>query len=118
MEVNTYIGVQQMDHVDELLLKQYNNSLKWDSLFLNDPKITPLKRKDTEPNYWVYGVLVENKNQMIREFREQGYYASGVHINNNQYSVFNDTSELKGVNEFMNHFLAIPSGWWVNIKNK
>tara|TARA_R110001606_G_scaffold24223_3_gene80438 strand:- start:16601 stop:17623 length:1023 start_codon:yes stop_codon:yes gene_type:complete len=112
MEVNTYIGVQQMDHVDELLLKQYNNSLKWDSLFLNDPKITSLKRKDTEPNYWVYGMLVENKKQMIRDFREQGYYASGVHMNNNQYSVFNDTTEFKGVNEFMNHFVALPCGWW------
>jgi dTDP-4-amino-4,6-dideoxygalactose transaminase len=112
MEVNTYIGVQQMEHVDELLLKQYNNSLKWDSLFLNDPKITPLKRIDTEPNYWVYGMLVENKNQMIRNFREQGYYASGVHINNNQYSVFKDSKELKGVNEFMNSFVALPSGWW------
>ncbi len=116
MEVNTYIGVKQMDHVDELLSKQYNNSLKWDSLFLNDSKINPLKRIDTEPNYWVYGILVENKNQMIRDFREKGYYASGVHINNNQYSVFKDTGELKGVNEFMNHFVAIPCGWWADLK--
>jgi dTDP-4-amino-4,6-dideoxygalactose transaminase len=118
MEVNTYIGVQQMNHVEELLSKQYNNSLKWDSLFLNDTKITPLKRKDTEPNYWVYGMLVENKNQVISNFRDQGYYASGVHINNNQYSVFKDRKVLKGVNKFMNSFVALPSGWWVDLKNK
>lgn len=114
MEVNTYIGVQQMNHVEELLSKQYDNSLKWDALFLNEQQIKPLKRIGTDPNYWVYGMLVDNKKQKISEFREKGYYASGVHINNNQYTVFNDTSQLKGVNEFMNHFVAIPCGWWID----
>ena len=112
MEVNTYIGVQQMNHVDDLLSKQHANALNWDSIFLNDEKTRPMKRIDAEPNYWVYGVLAQNKRELIRDFREKGYYASGVHINNNQYSVFQDTKVLNGVNEFMNSFVALPCGWW------
>ena len=28
--------------------------------------------------------------------------------------VFKNKVELKGVNEFINHFVAIPCGWWLN----
>jgi perosamine synthetase len=114
MEVNTYIGVQQMNHVEELLSSQKANGAKWDELLLKDIKTKSLKTSDTEPNYWVYGMIVENKHQTILDFRKKGYYASGVHLNNNQYSVFGKTQELKGVNEFMEHFVALPSGWWIN----
>lgn len=112
MELNTYIGVQQMNHVDDLLSRQHANALRWDGIFLNDEKTRPIKNKDAEPNYWVYGVLVQNKRDFIINFREKGFYASGVHINNNRYSVFQDTKVLKGVNEFMNSFVALPCGWW------
>jgi len=112
MEVNTYIGVQQMKYVDVLLSKQRDNALKWNNHFSNTQGLIKLKRNDTEPNYWVYGLLVENKMQKIHSFRRQGYYASSVHFNNNQYSVFKNTAELKGVTDFMNHFLALPCGWW------
>lgn len=117
MEINTYIGVQQMQHVEDLLLKQYQNSLYWDQLFLSNEDITPLSRKNANPNYWVYGFLAKNKVEVIRDFRKKGYYASGVHTNNNQYSAFGDTRELKGVTEFMNTFIAVPSGWWMNLNN-
>ena len=66
------------------------------------------------PNRWVYGVLAKNKIETIKEFREDGFYATSVHINNNIYSVFKNKVELKGVNEFINHFVAIPCGWWLN----
>jgi hypothetical protein len=69
---------------------------------------------NTLPNRWVYGVLAKNKIETIKEFREDGFYATSVHINNNIYSVFKNKVELKGVNEFINHFVAIPCGWWLN----
>ena len=37
------------------------------------------------------------------------------HINNNIYSVFKNDENLPGVNEFMKKYVAIPSGWWVNL---
>ena len=58
--------------------------------------------------------LAKNKIETIKEFREDGFYATSVHINNNIYSVFKNKVELKGVNEFINHFVAIPCGWWLN----
>ena len=65
-------------------------------------------------NYWVFGIKAKNKIDTIKKLREKGYYATGVHINNNVYSVFNNKQDLPGVNEFMNEFIAVPSGWWVS----
>ena len=116
-ELNSFIGIKQMEGIENLLSKQKNNAHIWDNKFLNNPTIVSLeKREGAMPNYWVYGTLCKNKLETIKEFKEKGFYATGVHINNNIYSVFNNNNSLKGVNEFMNHFVAIPSGWWLENK--
>jgi len=112
MELNSYIGVKQMQEIEKLIAKQRKNALKWSEEFSDSNDILPIKSGEINPNYWVYGVLAKRKRETIKSFREKGFYASGVHINNNIYSVFNDKKSLKGVNEFMEHFVAIPSGWW------
>ncbi len=112
MELNTYIGIQQMQNVNHLIEKQRSNAMVWDEKLSNSPKIKPLSFLNGNPNYWVYGILAKDKIDTIKHFREKGFYASGVHINNNIYSVFNNKISLSGVNEFMNRFIALPCGWW------
>lgn len=112
-EVNSYIGCKQIDDIDLLLNKQKVNAKQWDAYF--DEKfhnVYSLSKKEVEPNYWVYGFLTDKKYDMMQFFRNRGYYASGVHLNNNVYSVFNNKVCLHGVSEFTNRFLAIPCGWW------
>lgn len=114
-EINSLIGLRQMDEVEGLIQKQRSNALAWNS-FIDDmsgvEKIGLVK--NTTPNFWVYGILAKNKIETIKTFRTNGYYATGVHINNNIYSVFNNKASLKGVNDFMNHFVALPCGWWLD----
>ncbi len=112
-EVSSYIGVQQMKHIEELIESQRKNALLWTNIFNNKEKISPIPTTDALPNYWVFGTLTKNKLDSLKFFREKGFFASGVHLNNNNYSVFEDKSKLPGVEEFNNHFLALPSGWWV-----
>lgn len=117
-ELNSFIGTKQMDDIEKLLAIQKDNASIWDEKFANHPSIVPLKKiQDVVPNYWVYGTLCKNKAETIKDFKEKGFYATGVHINNNIYSVFDNKISLKGVNEFINHFVAIPSGWWINKLN-
>lgn len=113
-ELNSYIGVKQMSSIDQLLMQQEKNARKWDTLIQKIKGIEPLRfNQNSHPNYWVYGVLCEDKNEALKMFRESGFYATSVHINNNIYSVFNNMELLPGVNKFMKSFLALPSGWWV-----
>jgi dTDP-4-amino-4,6-dideoxygalactose transaminase len=113
-EISSYIGWLQMDEIDTLLTKQRNNAKQWDLWLENNIKGTQRLNihANVFPNYWVYGFLSKNKLKTLLSFREKGYYASGVHINNNIYSVFNNKEYLKGVEKFNSRFVAIPSGWW------
>lgn len=114
-EINSYIGLKQMDNLPHLLEKQRRNAIDWNNRIQEISSIKALNLiSDTQPNYWVFGVLCEDKAQALQDFRSQNWYATGVHINNNIYSVFNNLENLNGVNEFMNKFLALPCGWWVN----
>lgn len=112
-DVNSYIGCLQMKDISRLLEVQKNNAKLWD-LELNFFKLN--NRPEIEPNYWVYGILSDNKENDMLSFRRQGYYASGVHLSNANYSVFGVQKKLKGVEDFNNRFIAIPSGWWLNKK--
>lgn len=117
-DVNAYIGLCQMNDIQDVIDKQRVQAQKWDERFSNTSAITILGRKDILSNYWVYGILVKDKRQTILDFREEGYYASGVHINNNIYSVFGAQPELSGVNEFFSHYVAIPCGWWMGMEDE
>jgi len=115
-EINSYIGLKQMQEIENLFLKQKANAEKWNSFFENQLDAKALEiNKNVNPNYWVYGVLAENKTKFLKQMKDKGFYATGVHINNNIYSVFKNSKDLPGVNEFMKKYVAIPSGWWVNL---
>lgn len=117
-ELNSYIGTRQMDDIENLLAIQKNNATLWNTKLLFEEDIETITLNQyAQPNYWVYGVICEDKNKSILDFKSQGFYATGVHINNNIYSIFGNSMILKGVNEFMKRFLAIPSGWWFDLKS-
>jgi dTDP-4-amino-4,6-dideoxygalactose transaminase len=113
--VNGYIGCLQMENIDNLIFTQRKNATRWDDFFEYQKDINQIEIKKSKPNYWVYGLLANDKRKTILEFREKGFHASGVHINNNIYSVFGDKTILKGVKDFYSRFVAIPSGWWFDL---
>lgn len=113
-EMNALIGYSQMSNIDNLISKQRHNANKWNQILNGRDDVKPLERlPNTSPNYWVYGIMAKDKISAIKMFRELGFYATGVHINNNIYSVFNNKVFLKGVSEFMASFVGLPCGWWV-----
>ncbi len=118
-ELNSYIGIKQLENLDSLIGRQREHAVIWDEKIQNKNGIESLLiLKNSSPNRWVYGLLAKNKLDTLKEFREEGYYSTSVHINNNIYSIFNNKTKLKGVDEFMNSFIALPCGWWVNFEDQ
>lgn len=114
--VNAYIGIKQMEVAEDVISRQRIQANRWKKYFeIRTEKV--IDRKEILPNYWVFGILGNDKRNLIEEFRNQGWYASGVHINNNIYSLFKDNRELRGVNEFYSSFVALPCGWWIGDEN-
>lgn len=112
-EINSYVGCLQMEVITELLEIQQVQARKWDSIFDQEEIKRISLVPETKPNYWVYGMIVDNKREFMKDWREKGYYASGVHLPNTYYSVFGKHNKLKGVEEFYNRFVALPCGWWI-----
>jgi len=114
-EINSYIGMQQMHDIALLLERQRKNARVWNDTICEQYPTFEIfsQRTETNPNFWVYGILVDNKPEVMTNFRNTGYYASGVHLPNNFYSVFGARKEFSGVSEFYSKFLALPCGWWM-----
>ena len=113
-EINSYVGCKQMDVIDILLEKQRQQAQIWEKI-MEQKDVKPICLcPETKPNYWVYGVLADNKRKFMEEWRKKGYYASGVHLPNTFYSVFGAQPELKGVRDFYSKYVALPCGWWMN----
>lgn len=112
-EINSYIGCLQLDKIEELLELQDKNAQRWKVKIEDEyAHFSILEKTFQKPNYWIFGVLVPNKLEVILDFRKKGFYASGVHLPNNYYSVFGKHVDLKGVDEFYSRFVALPCGWW------
>lgn len=115
--VNGYIGMCQMKDVDKILRAQQEQAQIWKEHLNNRDNIRILGRTESVPNYWVFGILAKHKKEELQKFRANGWYASGVHINNNLYSVFGKQDTLPGVKQFYSEFLALPCGWWIDKDN-
>lgn len=112
--LNGYIGSAQMNEIEMLLKKHRSQAKRWNSFFEQEKNFRPICRDECNPNYWVFGVRVDNKTEAIKRFRRMGYYASGVHMRNDVYSVFGKQKiELGGVDAFYDSFIALPCGWWI-----
>lgn len=117
-ELSSYIGLQQINSLNNLINIQKTNAETWSLYLKNKKNINSLNViSDSNPNFWVYGLKSKNSNKLLIDFRKQGFYSSKIHINNNIYSIFKNKCNLKGVDEFINEFLAIPSGWWFNLED-
>lgn len=115
-EVNSYIGVVQMLETEKLIQIQRYNAEKWEQLIPEKIQNVEFINRNSgqKPNYWVFGLLTPDKNELIKQFRKEGYSASKVHLPNHYYSVFGPKETLPGIEEFYSKFMAIPCGWWVN----
>ena len=114
-DISSYIGCLQLEEIDLLLDKQRANAISWKKHLVNEHISCVNLVKTSVPNYWVYGVLADNKKLFIELWRKRGFYVSGVHLPNNYYSIFGKQGVLKGVDEFYSRFVALPCGWWFNI---
>ena len=66
------------------------------------------------PSYWVFLVRVLNRDHILTTLKKAGIQASRLHYLNDRYSGFKtDRVTLPGTQDFFDHVLALPCGWWL-----
>jgi len=115
--ISGYVGSCQMDYISNLYSIQRANAEIWCEKLAEIPKIKSLKqRAETNPSFWAYTVLSDNRDELLKDFREKGFYASKMHLRHDLYSVFESSAmNFLGVNEFSDKQLNLPCGWWVKL---
>ena len=115
--VSGFIGASQMDYLNDLYSKQRENAKQWERYFENEPEVKILNRRNnTNPSYWCFTILSNQRDALLNDFRDKGFYASKLHLRNDLYSVFGSSAmNYKGVNEFSKRQLNIPCGWWYDL---
>jgi perosamine synthetase len=114
------IGLAQIKHLPEIVHKHQENGIYFDEMLKNIPGITVLRRQpQTKSAYWVYTLLAEQRDSLLKYLRSNGIYASKVHYRNDAYSCFGEPDrKLPGVSAFQDKSLSIPCGWWVTAEDR
>ena len=67
------------------------------------------------PSYWVFLIRVLNRDHILTALKNAGIQASRLHYLNDRYSGFKtETGILPGTQDFFDHVLALPCGWWLS----
>lgn len=118
--ISAAIGVEQMAQLPEIVRIHQENGTFYDNTLAGVDGITLLERNpQCKSAYWVYTLLAENRDGLLRRLREKGIYVSKVHLRNDVYTCFSPhICDLPGVEHFQSHTISIPCGWWVTPEDR
>lgn len=74
---------------------------------------------DQRCSYWLFTILVENRDDFTEFMRERGIETSQVHARNDKHTAFRlvapqSAGELPGLETFDGFQVSIPVGWWLS----
>lgn len=114
--VNATIGLVQMEYVNEIIGRYIDNGHFYDRELKDVNGLKLVKyNPHTEASYWLYTMLVEDRENFIKMMEANGVTASSLHHRSDTHSIFKDSlRELPGMEQWYKNFVHIPCGWWVS----
>jgi dTDP-4-amino-4,6-dideoxygalactose transaminase len=114
-DVNATVGIENFKHADEIISKHRENAAYYDEHLQNIPGVTLLKReKGHDSAFWIYSMLVENRDGFYKWMDECKIAVSQVHERNDKHTCVKEyRSFLPNLDKTIGKVVAIPVGWWV-----
>lgn len=105
-------SVKTLVELAQMVAHNYNNSIK-------NPAIKIIHAPTySNPSYWLYTILVENRERFIKYMEENGVQAHFVHSRNDKLTCFKQyQAELPNLDKVANRICCIPCGWWITEKD-
>lgn len=110
------IGSKQLGWADEVVREHRACGYRYNELLEDTPGLLFWKPAvDESPSYWLYTILVKNRDGLARKLREHGVECGQVHKRNDEHTVFAYAKRpLPGLDAYYSQMLHIPCGWWVS----
>jgi len=118
--VNATVGLVQLEHLEENVLKYIENGKYFDDELVGIEGVSLIPyHSNTTPSYWLYTLKVERRQDFIKMMSDHGVMASPLHLRNDRHSVFNAKNiHLPNLDSFYDTFVHIPCGWWLSEEDK
>jgi perosamine synthetase len=110
------IGIAQLRTAEEVVDRHRANGAFYDQALAGISGIELIRRRpDSASAYWVYTLLAQDREALLRRLKNAGIGCSRLHLRNDVYSAFGTGRvDYPGVADFSARRLCIPSGWWVS----
>lgn len=117
-DIAASIGLANLPYARRIV-SQHRANAAWYGLALRGAPGLTLPPSGDGGSWWLYTVLVDNRDSFIAYLAERGVMASPVHRRNDVHSAFYfPNGPLPGVDVFASREVAIPVGWWVTDKDR
>jgi dTDP-4-amino-4,6-dideoxygalactose transaminase len=120
-DVSASIGLENLKEVKENVIDKHKSNGKfYDEALKNVEGVTLLERDDRmESSYWIYSLLVENKDKFTEHMKNHGIMTSQVHERNDIHSCLKEFKcDLPNLDKIKSKLTAIPVGWWVTEEDR
>jgi dTDP-4-amino-4,6-dideoxygalactose transaminase len=114
-DVCATVGIENLKHADEIIGKHRDNANYYDNTLQNVNGLTLLERHpDHKSAFWIYSMLVENRDGFYKWMKECGIVVSQVHERNDKHStVMEYKTSLPTLDNTIGKVVSIPVGWWI-----
>ena len=114
-DVCAVVGMENFKHINQIISKHKSNAQYYDNNLKNINGVTLLKREDGfESAFWIYTMLVENREGFYKWMKECNIMVSQVHERNDKHScVAEFKTTLPNLDKIISKVVNIPVGWWV-----
>jgi dTDP-4-amino-4,6-dideoxygalactose transaminase len=119
-DVCATVGIENFKHAEEIISKHRDNARYYDQNLKNTPGVTLLTRhKGHDSSYWIYSLLVENRDGFYKHMKDCGIAVSQVHERNDKHTCVKEfRSNLPALDKTIGKIVSIPVGWWVTEEDR
>ena len=119
-DVCATIGIENLKFANDILSKHRSNANFYDKNLANVAGLTALERnRDHNSAFWIYSMLVENRDGFYKHMKEHGVIVSQVHERNDKHTCVKEyRSALPTLDKTIPSLVSIPVGWWVSEEDR
>ena len=110
------VGIENLKDADTIISKHRDNAKFYDENLKGIKDVTLLERhKDHNSAFWIYSLLVENRDGFYKHMKNCGIVVSQVHERNDKHTAVKEfRSPLPTLDRILPIVVSIPVGWWVS----
>jgi dTDP-4-amino-4,6-dideoxygalactose transaminase len=114
-DVCATVGIENLKHADDIIKKHQSNAAYYDKHLKDVKGVTLLTRHEGhESAFWIYSMLVDNRDGFYKWMKECNIVVSQVHERNDKHTCVREyMSPLPTLDKTISKVVSIPVGWWI-----